>query len=260
MKFLALVLLLFFSSSVFAQRQFKQLVWADEFDQDGNASVLTKWSKAVTGNNYNNELQYYTDRSENIWVAQGKLNIEAKKERFGNRRYTSAKIETKNKSSFTYGRFEARAKLPSGRGTWPAIWMYPENLGYGNGSWPDNGEIDILEHVGFNPGWIHGTLHTHNNSSMTGNPRGAKFFVSSAENDFHIYAVEWSPEEISFYVDKELYYTVKNDHSGWASWPFDQPFFLIVNLAIGGDWGGQQGVDDSFFPARFEIDYIRVYQ
>ncbi len=238
-----------------------ELIWADEFEQDGLPD-LVKWDYDVGGNGWGNaEAQYYTPaRPENARVEDGLLVIEARKELWQGNQYTSARLVTRDKAEWTYGRFEIRADLPAGRGTWPAIWMLYADGVYGNGGWPDNGEIDIMEHVGFNGGTIHGTVHTDAYNHLNGTQRGGERFIADAETDFHVYAVEWSPAKIDFFIDDEKYFSFFNDKAGWPSWPFDRPFFLILNIAVGGSWGGQQGIDDSIFPQQMLVDYVRVYR
>jgi len=240
-----------------------RLVWNDEFN--GNTLNPEKWEYEVNGNGGGNqELQYYTARDTNSFIQSGHLVIRVLKEQYtgpdGTREYTSARIRTKNRGDWTYGRFEIRAQLPGGRGTWPAIWMLPTEWTYGNGGWPDNGEIDIMEHVGYNPGVIHGTVHTDVYNHTLGTQKGAAIAVTDAMAAFHTYAIDWDEDEIRFYVDETLYFTFENEGTGWAAWPFDKSFHLILNIAIGGTWGGAQGVDDSIFPQQMEVDYVRVYE
>ena len=243
-----------------------QLVWSDEFDYEGLPDSA-KWSYEVGGHGWgNDELQYYTERRpENARVADGHLIIEARQEPFEGRDYTSARLVSRDKGEWTYGRFEARAKLPSGRGTWPAIWMLAAGTTYSNTYWPDNGEIDIMEHVGFDPGVVHASVHTRAYHHSIGTQKSAATSVPTAENDFHVYAVEWTSEEIRAYVDGEHYFTFENERltdggAGYQQWPFDQPFFLLLNIAVGGGWGGQQGIDPDVWPQQMEVDYVRVYQ
>ncbi len=238
-----------------------KLVWSDEFDYTGLPDAA-KWSYDTAGNAHgwgNHELQFYTEnRKENAWVENGYLTIRALKEEMNGKAYTSARLRTKGKGDWLYGRFEIRAKLPSGRGTWPAIWMLPTDGAYGG--WPSSGEIDIMENVGFDPDTIVGTVHTQRFNHRLGTQKGARVSYPDNHDAFHVYALEWEADECRIYVDDQLYFTFQNDRSGFESWPFDQPFHLLLNLAIGGDWGGQQGVDDSLFPHEFVIDYVRVYQ
>lgn len=241
-----------------------ELVWAEEFD--GDALNLDDWTIEVNGNGGgNNELQYYTDRSENIRVEDGMLTIEARKEEYLGKQYTSGRLVTKNKQDFAYAKVEARLKVPSGVGTWPALWM----LGYG--SWPGAGEIDIMEHVGYEPNKFHSALHTLNKNGMNGgNSKGTLVLDEAAANEFHIITMEWVENEIygydriHIYIDGEKLHTfgetAQLQESG--DWPFNDNFYFILNLAIGGNWGGVGGVDDSMFdiPVLYQVDYIRVYQ
>jgi len=253
-----------------------KLVWADEFDRDGLPDA-TKWTYEE-GFIRNQELQYYTvARTNNARVENGRLIIEAHKERYPNPRYradapesrwqqrrpyaeyyTSASLTTEGRAAWTYARIEVRAKLPSGRGTWPAIWTLGTNIR--QVGWPACGEIDIMEYVGHEPGVIHANVHTRGFNHTRGDGRGSRIRVPDAEQTFHVYAVEWTPQRLDFFVNDRKYFTLENDGTGVDSWPFDAPQYLILNLAIGGAWGGQKGVDDTIFPQRFEIDYVRVYQ
>jgi beta-glucanase (GH16 family) len=252
-----------------------KLVWSDEFDKPGQPDPAN-WDYE-TGFIRNNEAQYYTRaRSENARIENGMLIIEARKERFKNPAfvpdaqaagrvrgrefadYTSASITTRGKASWTYGRIEVRAKLPSGRGTWPAIWMLGTN-GREVG-WPTCGEIDIMEFVGFEPGIIHANIHTgkYNHVKKTG--KGSQITVPDASEGFHVYALEWDKERLDFFVDEKKYFTYVNEGSGFEAWPYDKAQYLILNLAIGGAWGAAKGIDESIFPQRYYIDYVRVYQ
>jgi len=236
------------------------LVWSDEFN--GTDIDMSKWSYEVGTGNWgwgNNESQYYTDRSDNSYISNGKLVIEALLENYGGSNYTSARMVTKNKGDWTYGRFEVRAKLPSGTGTWPAIWMMPTDSEYGG--WPDSGEIDIMEHVGFDPGVIHGNCHNDTYNWMDGiPPSGGDINIADFDDNFHIYTLEWSESSLKWFVDDILYHTYTNTSQGWSTWPYSHDFFFILNIAIGGTWGGQQGIDNAIFPQKMEIDYVRVYE
>lgn len=238
-----------------------RLVWADEFDYEGLPDS-TKWSYDVGGHGWgNNELQFYTaTRLENAYVHDGRLFIQAQKEDWQGMRFTSARLVSRNKGDWTFGRFEVRARLPSGRGTWPAIWMLPTEWTYGDGGWPDNGEIDIMEYVGYEKGLVHGSVHTHTYNWTVGTQKTAVVSVPDAESAFHVYAIEWNNQEILFFVDERQYLRFPNEGKGWQTWPFDKAFHLIINLAVGGNWGGAQGVDESIFPQRLEVDYARVYE
>jgi beta-glucanase (GH16 family) len=236
-----------------------KLVWSEEFDYKGQADPK-KWSYSVGGNGWgNNELQYYTDgKPENSRVEDGKLIIETRKETFGNNKYTSAKLITSGKGDWTYGRIEVRAKLPEGRGTWPAIWMVAAK---DNRKWPDDGEIDIMEHVGFDPGVIHGTVHTKAYYHSIGTQKGGKTTLDDPFKTYHTYTIEWNEDKIDWFIDDRQYFTFLNDKTGnKETWPFNDAFYLILNVAVGGNWGGQKGVDDSIWPQRMEVDYVRVYQ
>lgn len=239
----------------------RKLVWSDEFNKAGLPDS-TKWAYEVGGNGWgNNELEYYTSRRpENARIENGKLIIEARKEAYSGRDYTSARLFTKGKKEWKYGRIEALAKLPTGRGTWPAIWMLGDAVS--TAGWPRGGEIDIMEHVGFDEGVVHGTVHTEAYNHVKQTQKGQQITVNDATKAFHLYAIEWTADKIDFFVDDQKYYTVEKTVLGSdvAQWPFDQPFYLLLNLAVGGGWGGQKGVDESIWPQRMEVDYVRVYQ
>jgi len=235
-----------------------KLVWSDEFARPGLPDPA-KWNYEK-GRLRNHELQCYTaQRHENARVEDGKLIIEARKEPMDGGQFTSASLISRGHGEWTYGRIEVKAKLPVARGTWPAIWMLPDD--HGAVPWPRCGEIDIMEHVGHDPGAIHGTLHSETFNHVKRTQRGAQLFVSTASGDFHLYAMDWSAERIVIQVDGKTYasYDKKSGDTS-AEWPFNKPFYLILNLAIGGAWGGQKGVDDGAFPQRMEVDYVRVYQ
>lgn len=240
-----------------------KLVWSDEFDKDGLPDS-SKWNFDTSANKtgwYNNELQYYSkNRLENARVSNGKLSIIALKERlsneadYGGQQYTSARLLTNGKASWTYGFFEIRAKLPCGVGTWPAIWM----LGT-KGNWPDDGEIDIMEHVGKTPGQILGSAYTkfYNWANKTGNTKS--FSVPDACDAFHNYQLYWDDAQLAIGVDDRYFFQFTNPKTNeYSKWPFDQPQYLILNLAIGGDLGGP--VEPNIFPSQLDIEYVRVYQ
>ncbi len=238
----------------------KTPVWQDEFDYAGLPDS-TKWGYDVGGSGWgNNELEYYTKVLKNAHVENGILSIEAIKEYLSGKSYTSARLVTKKKGDWLYGRFEIRAKLPQGTGTWPAIWMLATNQTYGNDYWPDNGEIDIMEHVGFDPTVVHGTLHTKAYNFKINTQKTSIVTVPTAMSAFHVYALEWYPDRIKLLIDDSPYLEVVKESSwAWDKWPFDQKFHLLLNVAIGGDWGGQKGVDDTIFPQKMDVDYVRVY-
>lgn len=238
-----------------------QLVWSDEFDSEGLPDT-TKWNYATRGNSYgwgNNEKQWYTVAdSDNSYISNGILTITAIKEQTSGKDYSSARLTTKGKGDWKYCKVEVKAKLPTGNGTWPAIWMLSTDNSYG--TWPKSGEIDIMEHVGFNPDTVFSTVHTGKFNHMIGTQVGKRTELPTATTNFHVYAMEWNKDEIKSYVDGNHYFTFTNTGEDFESWPFDQPFHLILNLAIGGGLGGKQGIDDSKFPHKFQIDYVRVYQ
>ena len=238
-----------------------ELIWSDEFDLDGLPDS-TKWNYDVGGHGWgNHELQYYTkNRLENARVENGHLILEARRDFWQDHEYSSTRLVTRGKADWQYGRFEIRAKLPSGVGTWPAIWMLPVNWDLGDGKWPDNGEIDIMEHVGYDPGIIHGSTHCKTYYWRLGNQKTGTINIPDAQMAFHTYALEWNADSISVYVDSTYYFTNLNEHQGWESWPFDKGYYLILNIAVGGDWGGVQGIDKTIFPQRMEVDYVRVYR
>lgn len=253
MKFRILVTLAcLVSLSLFAQtNQLTDLIWADEFNVNGSPDA-TKWAYDIGTGDWgwgNNESQYYTNRAENVKVEGGVLKITSRKDTFNGSNYTSARIKTQGKFSFKYGRVEIKAKLPSGAGTWPALWMLGNNIT--TAGWPACGEIDIMEHVGNVPNKIHGTLHYPNFSG--GNAVSRTINITNASSEFHIYTLDWRADTIKFYVDGTLFHTFNNS----ASLPFNQNFFLIVNSAMGGNFGGTIAPD--FVSSTFEIDYIRVY-
>ncbi len=232
-----------------------RLVWSDEFDKDG-APDPAKWSYDIGGHGWGNkELQYYTDRQENARVEKGHLVIEARKEDFQENHYTSARLVTRGKREFTYGRFEVSAKLPAGQGNWPAIWLLGSSLS--TGGWPACGEIDIMEHLGRNPGWVHASVHSNKYYFKNGNQLTSLTYVPEPDKAYHLYAVEWFPDHLDFFADNNKYLTVTNDGTGHDAWPFDDPEYLILNVALGG-WGGT--VVDADLPARMEVDYVRIYQ
>jgi beta-glucanase (GH16 family) len=232
-------------------------VWEDNFDNTG-APNASKWTFETGGSGWgNNELQYYTDGS-NAEVNNGNLVLTAKAETVGSNNYTSTRMITKGKGDWKYGRFEVRAKLPKGRGTWPAIWMLSSDNSYG--TWPASGEIDIMEHVGFDPNNVHCSIHTSAYNHTRGTQKTANTVVAGATDDFHVYRVDWTPYAVRGFVDGTQYFEFVNENTGFTTWPFNKNFFLILNIAVGGNWGGAQGVDNSIFPATMLVDYVRVYK
>jgi beta-glucanase (GH16 family) len=232
------------------------LVWADEFDRPGLPDP-SRWTYE-DGFVRNQEAQYYTrQRLENARVEDGNLVIEARKEKLGGGEYTSASLITRGRGEFLYGRIEVRARLPRGRGLWPAIWLLGTNIQAVG--WPRCGEIDVMENVGFEPGRIHANIHVEAYNHAAGTGKGASVLVPSAHDAFHVYAVEWTPERLDFFVDETKYFTFQKESADVRVWPFDAPQYLILNIAVGGAWGGQQGIDDSVFPQRLLVDFVRVY-
>jgi beta-glucanase (GH16 family) len=241
------------------------LVWSDEFD--GPGLDPRKWSYDTEFNKrgwFNKERQYYSaDRSENARITDGVLVIEARRERldpkrfadWGGQDYTSARLLSTQ--AWTYGFYEIRARLPCTRGTWPAIWMLPIAMK----KWPDDGEIDIMEHVGSEPNLIYATLHTKLFNHSIKTQRGATRLLPTSCSAFHRYQLDWQPDAITIGFDDRAFLRISNDQPGGkGAWPFDVPFRLILNLAIGGDWAAAKGIDDAALPQRFEVDYVRVWQ
>ncbi len=250
-----------------------QLVWADEFDINGKPDP-SKWTYEL-GFVRANEKQYYTDSLNNVRVENGTLIIEARKEKIKNNTppfferpsyvdeieyadYTSASLTTRGVIDWQYAKIEIKAKLPKGRGTWPAFWMLGRN--WGDTPWPECGEIDIMEHVGYDPGVVHGTIHTKAYNHVLKTQKGKTTKVENVFDEYHVYGLEWTPEKIDFLVDGKVYNSIKNEHKTIAEWPFDQKFHLKLNVAVGGGWGGRKGIDDSIFPQQMLVDYVRVYQ
>ncbi|MBC7651943.1 MAG: glycoside hydrolase family 16 protein, partial [Deinococcales bacterium] len=188
----------------------------------------------------------------------GNLTITAKKESFSGRDYTSSRMITKGKGDWLYGRFEVRAKLPKGRGTWPAIWMLSSDEGYG--TWPASGEIDIMEHVGYDANNVHASVHTSAYNHTRGTQKTASKIIPGATDEFSIYRIDWTPYAVRGYIDNVKYFEFINENTGFTTWPFNKKFFMILNLAVGGNWGGAQGVDASVFPASLVVDYVKVYK
>jgi len=232
-----------------------KLIWSDEFD--GTSLNTSNWENEINID-VNNEWQTYTN-GNNLTIKDGILTITAKKTGTGQKKgdYTSGRVNSNGLRTFLYGRMEIRAKLPAGRGTWPATWMLGTNIG--TVGWPACGELDIMEHVGYNPLWIKGSIHTPSSYGNTVN--NADYYLTNCESAFHVYGMTWTPSKIEYYVDDpdHPYYTYSPAAKTASNWPFNKPCFFILNLAIGGDWGGSQGVDDSIFPVSMQVDYVRVY-
>ncbi len=231
------------------------LVWQDEFD--GESLDRSKWTYDLGGGGWgNNELQYYTDRPENARVENGFLIIEARAEKYQYRNYTSARLKTQGLHAWMYGRFEARMQLPYGQGIWPAFWLLGEDIL--RSGWPGCGEIDIMEYIGRQPDRVYATVHGPGYSGGAGVGSSFLFSQGSPSEDFHVYAIEWEPQEIRWYVDDTPYFAVTPD-SLPGRWVFDHPFFIILNLAVGGNWPGRPD-ETTVFPQFLRVDYVRVYQ
>jgi len=240
-----------------------KLVWNDEFDYTGLPDS-NKWVYETGGHGWgNNEKQYYVEKSiENSVVKNGVLSIIALKKEYKNLHYTSAKLTTYKKVKLQYGKIEIMAKLPKGKGNWPAIWMLPESIQTKEESWPLCGEIDIMEHVGKDPEVVHTSLHSLLYNHVKGTQITHFEKMPDVFNSFHKYGIEWTKESIAFYIDDKLFYESFKSQDGRVAtnegWPFDKPYYLILNLAVGGNWGGE--VDDSIFPNEMQIDFVRVYK
>ncbi len=274
MKKITVLVLAFLLSCTcgYAQEYKGKLVWVDEFDYSGLPDPA-KWDYEE-GFVRNKELQFYTvERKENARVKDGMLILEAHKENYifdpDTRRnqnplgsdtasYTSAALRTKGKASWTYGRIEVRAKLPDGLGIWPAIWMLGTNIK--EVGWPMCGEIDIMEYVGFQPDVIHANIHTKSYNHSQGTNKGSTINILKPYESFHVYAIDWTKDRIDFYVDVNKYFSFSNEGKGVEEWPYDLPQYLILNIAVGGSWGGQKGIDDAIFPQKMYVDFVRVYQ
>lgn len=258
---LLLVLVFSFFNSQNQTKPKKKLVWSDEFNYSGLPDT-NKWNYEE-GYVRNKEIQYYSkERLENARVENGNLVIEARLDsvQVGGKTVpvTSASLTTKGIAEWQYGRIEVRAKIPSARGTWPAIWMLGKNTS--EIGWPAGGEIDIMEHVGYDPEFIHTNIHTKAYNHTRGTHKGKTTAIAQPYNDFHVYAIDWDKKKIDFFIDDKVVFTYVNEGTGSDVWPYDQPFYLILNLAMGGGWGGTKGVDMQAFPQKFYIDYVRVYQ
>lgn len=239
-----------------------ELVWADEFD--GNSLNPSDWTHEVwEPYHVNNELQAYVNGSFNgtpvTQVEDGKLKITCFKA--GTNQYKSGRVYAHVNEGWCYGIFEARIKLPKGRGTWPAFWMLPANNDWSGNPWPRCGEIDIMEEVGFHPDYTSSSIHCEAYNHTKGTQKTSERYTQGAESDFHTYRLEWTKDYMKTYVDGNLLFSFNNDGRGdITTWPFKRNFYIILNLAWGGMWGGQQGVDDNALPATMEVDYVRVFQ
>ena len=240
-----------------------ELIWNDEFK---NPELnLDKWSYEIGGHGWgNNELQFYTDNDSTAFIEDGNLVLRAKVVPQGTgssnnlRYFTSARLRTSGKGDWRYGRIEVKAKLALGQGIWPAIWMLPTDWMYGG--WPQSGEIDIMEHVGYDPGHVHGSIHTESYNHKTNTQKGGSLKLDNIETAFYVYAIEWFEDRIDFFINDDKYYSFQNDNNNnFKTWPFNQRFHLLINIAVGGDWPGSPDETTSF-PTEMKIDYVRVYQ
>ncbi len=236
--------------------------WSDEFSAGRIDKARWRYDDSRNAQGwYNHEKQYYAaDNADNARIDQGALVIEARREAlkdrpdWGGQAYSSAKLVSR--AALGYGFYEIRAQLPCGRGMWPAIWLLPDG-----GKWPDEGEIDIMEMVGWQPDVIHATLHSAAFNHVKGTQRGAELAIGTACTAFHLYQLDWRPDAITIGVDGRGYMRVANDQPGGkAAWPFTRPYRLILNLAVGGDWGGARGIDDAALPQRMRVDYVRYWK
>lgn len=243
------------------QTQNYHLVWSDEFDYTGLPDSI-KWAYDTEGNEMgwgNKEAQFYTEANEkNARVENGVLHITARNEDYGGKTFTSARLVSR--AGWEYGKIEVNAKLPDGVGTWSAIWMMPVNWSFEDGNWPDIGEIDIMEHVGHDPGLIHASAHSKDYQWQANTQKTDTMRVHDATRAFHTYILEWTPDVMKAYVDDSLYFAYENEGLGEDKWPYDKPYYLIMNVAVGGAWGGVMGVDEEAFPQTMEVDYVRVFK
>lgn len=264
-----LIIIAYFPQNAYADKG--KLIWSDEFSVDGLPDA-SKWHYEQ-GYVRNGEAQRYEKaNSSNSRIENGLLIIEshyqsAKKpenlwqylfDEQPKDRYTSASLTTEHLPGFGYGRIEVRAKLPQGRGVWPAIWLLGSNIK--QVGWPMSGEIDIMEYVGFKPNQVYSVIHTSDRNHKKGNAVNSVLQINDLADEFHVYSVKRTAERIDFYIDDLLHFSYHKEDSSPKSWPFDQPMYLIINLAIGGSWGGKKGIDNTIFPQQFLIDYVRVYE
>jgi beta-glucanase (GH16 family) len=234
------------------------LVWNDEFNgENGSAVDNLKWIQEIGGNGWgNNEDQYYTDGTNNCYIQNENLVIEAKKEEYEKSKYTSARLKTNGKFDFKYGKVEMKAKLPSGQGIWPAFWMLGSD--FETAGWPECGEIDIMENVGKTPKTVNGTAHA---PGYSGNMGLGSFLTIEEDlsNAYHIYSIEWAEDKIEWFMDGKKYHSLTPQTIGGNKWAFNKEFFLLLNLAVGGNWPGYPN-DTTIFPQKYYIDYVHVYQ
>lgn len=231
----------------------KSLQFEDTFDTYSGKPDPRKWTYEI-GAVRNNEAQFYTDN--NAVVKNGMLVIEARREQRNGMNFTSASVITKGRFSFCYGVLEVRAKVPNnGRGAWPACWLLPEN-----GGWPEGGEIDLMEQVSYDPNTVHASIHTANRNGQNKNRDGATANTRINAGEFCTYQLIWTKDMLDFRVNGSSFFKYRNPGTGSSDWPFDRPFYILCNLAVGGSWGGIEGIEDNKFPMQFVVDYVRVYQ
>jgi beta-glucanase (GH16 family) len=259
MKKIYLFLILVVAAACTHQPGQKKLVWSDEFTTDGLPDP-SKWNYDTVGNATgwgNNEWQNYTyERLENTFVKEGVLHIRAIHEKSGGKDYSSARLLSSG--NWLYGRIEVKAKLPGARGIWPAIWMLPTEWAYGH--WPRSGEIDIMEHVGYMPDSVFASIHTESYNHVIGTQRTKGYYLPNLHEQYHVYALEWDSTKIKAYVDENPYFEFDRESYDPKVWPFDKNFRLILNVAVGGNWGAVEGVDSTAFPQEMLVDYVRIYQ
>lgn len=242
--------------------RFSRLVFADEFDTPGLPDS-TRWEYEI-GHLRNHELQYYTShRLENTSVHDGMLHLTIRADSLiidgKTEPITSGSLKTRGTFNFRYGRIDVRAKLPKCLGTWAAIWLMPTDKKYGG--WPKSGEIDIMEHVGYDPERINYAVHTEAFNHMKKNGKGSHAFCADAHENFHVYSLEWDENSITWLLDgRKRYVLTRPVDATWEEWPFDEEFYLIVNNAFGGGWGGSKGTAPDELPQNYVIDYVRIYQ
>jgi beta-glucanase (GH16 family) len=256
---LSLLLTFFYISNIKGQPPQWKLLWHDEFNYFGLPDS-SKWNYEV-GYVRNDELQYYTkERKRNCRVKRGNLIIECRKENYKDYKFTSACINNKNKCNFLYGKVEIRAKIPASRGTLAALWMLPNKMEYGD--WLKSGEIDLVERVGHDPENLHFTIHTEAFNEFARTKQGKIIQIGEKQSraSFHIYSMEWYPDKLVFLLDEQKVFQFDKQADDYRKWPFDKPFYLIMNLAVGGPWGGRQGIDEYALPQKLLIDYVRIYE
>ncbi|MBS2210311.1 glycoside hydrolase family 16 protein [Carboxylicivirga mesophila] len=257
---MTLIAVLVWLSACKENKEYK-LVWQDEFDYVGLPDS-SKWAYDQEGNPHgwgNNEAQFYTNsRRENAWVEDGKLHIIAVNEAYEGKEFTSARLMSK--ADWQHGRVEVRAKLPKGIGTWSAIWMMPGGWTFNDGNWPNIGEIDIMEHVGYDLGTIHASAHSKDYQWQAGTQQTATVKIPHVDSLFYTYALEWTADSLKAFVDDQQYFAYANEGLGEDKWPYEKPFYLLLNLAVGGAWGSVEGIDTLSFPQTMEVDYVRIYQ